>query len=50
MPMMNLFYLTVSPVFLNNKIVHEREVFVGTDQCHVRYFGSESLIQVIELE
>jgi len=33
--------------YLNNEIVCERDVLVGADCCHVGYFGTESLTQVI---
>jgi len=33
--------------YLNNEIVCERDVLVGADCCHVNYFGTEPLTQVI---
>ena len=33
--------------YLNGEIVCERDVLVGADRCHVRYFGKEPLTQVI---
>jgi hypothetical protein len=33
--------------YLNNEIVCERDVLVGADCCHVNYFGTEPLNQVI---
>ena len=33
--------------YLNGKIVHQRDVLVGADCCHVRHLGTESLVQVI---
>lgn len=34
--------------YTNNKIVCERDVLVGADCCHVCYFGTEPLEQIIE--
>ena len=36
--------------YLNNKIVCERDVLVGADCCHVGYFGTEPLKQIIQYE
>jgi hypothetical protein len=33
--------------YLNGEIVHECDVFVGADCCHVNYLGADSLIQII---
>ena len=33
--------------YLNGEIVHEQDVLVGADCCHVNYLGTESLIQTI---
>ena len=33
--------------YLNGEIVHEQDVLVGADCCHVNYLGAESLIQTI---
>jgi len=35
--------------YLNGTIVCERDVLVGADCCHVNYFGTESLTQIISL-
>jgi len=35
--------------FLNGKIVCERYLLVGADECHVSYYGKESLTQVIQI-
>ena len=34
--------------YLNGKIVCERDVLVGADCCHVVYYGTESLTQIIQ--
>ena len=36
--------------YLNNKIVCERDVLVGADCCHVDYFGTAPLKQIIQYE
>ena len=33
--------------YLNDEIIHEQEVLVGADRCHVKYLGTESLNQII---
>ena len=33
--------------YLNNEIVHEQDVLVGADACHVKYLGTESLSHTI---
>ena len=34
--------------YLNGKIVHERDILVGADVCHVNYLGTEPLTQIID--
>ena len=34
--------------YLNGKKVCEREVLIGADCCHVRYYGTEPLTQIIQ--
>ena len=34
--------------YLNGKIVCERDVLVGADCCHVAYYGTEPLTQIIK--
>ena len=35
--------------YLNGKVVHQQDVRVGANLCHVEYLGKEPLVQVVEL-
>ena len=35
--------------YLNGEVVHQQDVRVGANRCHVEYLGKEPLVQVVEL-
>ena len=36
--------------YLDGKIVHQQDVQVGANRCHVEYLGKEPLIQIVRLD
>lgn len=36
--------------YLDGEIIHQQDLLIGADCCHVQYLGSEPLIHIIEVE